>query len=53
MNIDIFGGASSFSKQALGNYSNFVGSGSNYFGSNSSVLSDNQIRQAFIGERLI
>jgi len=53
MNIDIFGGASSFSKQALGNYSKFVGSGSNYFGSNSSVLSDNQIRQAFIGERLI
>ena len=53
MNIDIFGGSTSFSQQALGNYSQFVGSGSNYFGSNASTLSDSQIRRSFIGERLI
>jgi len=53
MNIDIFGGSKSFSQQALGNYSKFVGNTSNYFGSNASILSDNQIRQSFIGERLI
>ena len=53
MNIDVFGGASSFSKQALGNYSDFNnGLGNKIFGSNSTNNSKT-ISQTFIGERII
>ena len=50
MNIDIFRGSD---KEAIGNYSKLLGDSSKYFGSNASTLSDSQIRQAYIGERLI
>jgi len=50
MNIDIFGGSSAFSEQALGNYSKFFGN-SSLFGSNTGTLSDQQVSGAIIGER--
>ena len=50
MNIDVFRGSD---KEAIGNYSKLLGDTSKYFGSNASTLSDSQIRQAYIGERLI
>ena len=50
MNIDIFGGSTSYANQTLGEYSKFTGN-SSYFGKNSSVLSDEQIRSSFTSER--
>ena len=46
MNLDIYGGAGSFSKQALGNYSEFFKNGS-------SVLTNEQIKSSFTSERRI
>ena len=51
MNIDVFGGASSFSNQALGNYSAIVDS-KKIFGSNKTSNSGS-ISQTFISERII
>ena len=51
MNIDVFGGASAFGNQALGNYSGIVDS-KKIFGSNKTNNSGS-ISQTFISERII
>jgi len=50
INMDIFN-RNVPGSQSFANYSQYFGTGSQYFGNNASLLSDSQIRNAFVGER--